>query len=515
MLREWILLLMTVATCFAIPKAGTKRELQRLVRLPKLEFSKPLEIDRKFGFVAFPDANTAALEAGRLLKNAKALPGQAPLYLQAARIYDSQGDTAQALTHYAKAIDLFRQRAEIAPREVETLAGLGEALAAVGRFAEAQSTLDKADEVSPPTVDVLLARTRLYRERAWFSAAGEAQRYRSGPFINQLISMSVEGSNPNRMEEARRYLRLAEDALDQAFKLGSDKDKEERLLERAAFRMFRSALELALTQIQNEDIRARALEGSLFDAAALKDLREVAASTDDPAIITASALAENLAAERIEGSGRSAEGYVRQMAIRLHQIIQSSGEQSAAAAEFLGSIQFHLLKDIAGARRTLREAIAIERTRHRAWEMLLLAAAYEGPDQFVEAAEDRVAALPNPRSSVLLVKSYDMEGDHTRAEWTALNAVMAYPNDLLSNLALAAVLLKDEKADQYLWRVDEALNKAEKAIGTSRNHSNRMDFYLLKGIYLGMADQTDQAKAFLQSVRPSSPELQDVLRALD
>ena len=515
MLRYWILLLLTVASCFAIPKSSTKRELQRLVRLPRLEFAKPVEFDRAFGFVAFADVNTAALEAGRLLKTTKGLPDEAPLYLEAARIYDSQGDTALALAHYSRAIDLFRRRAEIAPREVPTLSGLAEALGAVGRFAEAEAALAKTEELGTPRMEVLLARTRLYRERAWFAAAGEAQRYSSGTFLSQLISMAVTGPTPTRIEEGRRYLRLAERAIEQAFEADSDKDQEELLLERAAFRSFQEALSLAFTQIQNEDIRPRALEVSLYNSAALKDLSDAAGLSEDPGVIAAAALALNLAAERSEGSGRSADAHVRNMATRLQRIVDESGESSAAAAEFLGSIQYHLLRDIAGARRTLRQAIALEPTRHRAWEMLVLAAAYEGPEEFVEAAEARVAALPHPRSSVLLVKSYDMEGDKTRAEWTALNAVTSYPNDLLSNLTLAAVLLKDDNAESYLWRVDEALNKAEKALGASRNHQNRVDFVLLKGIYLGMSDRGDQAKALLRSVKPTSPELQEVLRALE
>jgi tetratricopeptide (TPR) repeat protein len=515
MLRHWILLMLTVASCCAIPKSSTKRELQRLVRLPRIEFSKPLEFDRRFGFVAFRDANTAAFDAGRLLKTARGRPDEAHLYLEAARIYDREGDAAQALAHYSRAIDLFRRRSEIAPREVPTLAGLGEALAAIGRFAEAQSALDRTDELGVPTVEVLLARARLYRERAWFAVAGEAQRYSPGAFLSQLISVAASGPAPTRIEESRRYLRLAEGALEKAFDAGTEKDQEERLLERAAFRSFQRALDLAFTQVQNEDLRPRALEVSLFDAAARKDLNDAAARSDDPGVIAAAALAANLAAERIEGSGRSADRYVRGMATRLQEMIDASGEHSAAAAEYLGSIQFHVLKDIAGARRTLNQATALEPGRHRAWEMLVLAAAFESSERFVEAAEARVAALPQPRSSVLLVKSYDMEGDQTRAEWTALNAVNAYPNDLLSNLSLAAVLLKDENAENYLWRVDEALNKAEKAMGAGRNHQNRLDFVLLKGIYLGMTDRGDQARALLQSVRPSSPELQEVLRVLD
>ena len=62
MLRYWISLLLTVASCFAIPKNSTRRELQRLVRLPKVEFGKALEFEHNFGFVAFQDGNDGLLE---------------------------------------------------------------------------------------------------------------------------------------------------------------------------------------------------------------------------------------------------------------------------------------------------------------------------------------------------------------------------------------------------------------------------------------------------------------------
>jgi hypothetical protein len=325
--------------------------------------------------------------------------------------------------------------------------------------------------------------------------------------------MAVDGPLPARIEESKKFLRLAERAMVEAFEL--EGDKEERLLERSAFRSFEAALELSFAQVQNDDLRPRALEASLYDAAALQDLKDAAASSENPAVIAAAALAASLAAEKTLGSGRSAEEFVRALATRLYEMAQGGGEQSVAAGEYLGSIQFHLLKDISGAGRTLQQAVAAEPARHRAWDLLILASAYEGPEKFVETAQARVMAMPAPRSSVLLVKSFDMQGDLTRAEWTALNAVASYPNDVLANLTLAAVLMKDPNAADYLWRVEDALNKAEKALGSSRNHQNRIDFYLLKGISLGLSDRADQARTLLRDIKPSSPELQEVLRALD
>lgn len=513
MLLRCLALMLTAVSCLAIPKSSAWRELQRLVRLPRLEFTRPVEFDRRFGFVAFPDPNTAALDVRKLLKGAKGLPDEAPLYLQAARIYDAQGDTGDALRQYSRATDLFRRRLEIAPREIKSIAGLGEALSALGRFAEAQSVLEGTEELGEPTSELLVARARYYRERAWFSAAGEVQRYSSGSFLNQLISMVAEMPPPDRIDEAKRYLDLAGRALDEAFEM--DGDKEEKLLERAAFRSFRAALEAAFTQIQNNDLRVRAIELGLYNPDALKDLADAAALGSDPAVIAASALAAHLAAERTLGSGRSAEEYVRGMANRLRDIAHSTGENAAEAVEYLGCIQYHLFKDTSGARRTLQQALSLQSSRYRSWELMTIAAAYEGPEEFVETARARVEAMPTPRSSVLLVKSYDMQGDHLRAEWAALNAIASYPNDLMVNLCLAAVLLKDENAESFLWRASEALNKAEKALGSSRSQQNHVDFLLLKSIYLALSDQPEQARTLITGSRFSSPELQEVLRALD
>lgn len=512
MFRRCILLLLTVTTCLAIPKSSAKRELQRLVRLPRVDFPIPLQFDHRFGFVAFPDPSTAANEAGRLLKNAKGLPDEAPLYLAAARVFDAQGDMSGALRHYSVAIEMFRRKLEINPRDVKAMAGLGDALASLGRYGEAKSTLDRALEQGGG-LEAHLALARYYRERAWFAAAGEAQRYSSSAFIDKLVSMVAASPEPGQIEASKKFLTEANRSLSQAFEW--EGDKVGRLLDRATFRAFRSAMETAFTQIQGRDFRSRALRLSIYDADALADLREAALASREPSVIAASALAAGLAAEAEPIRESAAQSYVRTMAIQLQEIAGDGSESAFAAAEYLGSLQFHLLKDPRGAQRTLRKALEGEPRRYRSWELLTLASAYAGAEDFVEAAEERVNVLPTARSSVLLVKSYDLQGDYLRAEWTALNAATSYPNDFHVNLCLAAALLKDPDVENYLWRVNEALTKAEKALGPNPNHQSRIDFTLVKSIYLGISDQAGQARALLQTLDPRVPEVQEILRVLE
>jgi hypothetical protein len=114
----------------------------------------------------------------------------------------------------------------------------------------------------------------------------------------------------------------------------------------------------------------------------------------------------------------------------------------------------------------------------------------------------------------LLVKSYERRGDMLRAEWMALSAAGIYPNDWLVNLTLAATLLKDESAESFLWRVDEAIQKTEKGLGTNPKRQQRVDLVLVKSVFLAMSDRKDEARELIGGVRPLPSELQEVMRIL-
>ncbi|MGZ8899702.1 MAG: hypothetical protein ACXW3Z_06370, partial [Limisphaerales bacterium] len=251
-----------ISPSLAVPKASARHELQQLVRLPVLDFGTPLEFHSRFGFSVFPDPSMAALDAARVLKEVKGAPEDAGLHLQAARIFDAQGDATAAMRQYSRVIDLYRKRLEVSPEETKSLAGLGEALAALGRFSEAQAVLERAEN---PSLELWLARARLYRERAWFAAAGEAQRYATSSFLDQLVGLVRNGPNPTQVEDSKRFLRLFDEALQRAFHDQVDPTMEiQRLIERAVFRSLANALETAFAQIQNGELKSRALHSSIF-----------------------------------------------------------------------------------------------------------------------------------------------------------------------------------------------------------------------------------------------------------
>jgi tetratricopeptide (TPR) repeat protein len=486
-----------------------------------VEFPVPLEFHRRFGFVAFPDESVAAAEAARFAKwqgeSTRNGVEEAWRLLRTARIHDAQGDVGGALRHYSRAVDGFRKRLEISPEELRSIVGMGEALAALGRFSEAQSVLERTGNVAD--VELWLARMKFYRERAWFAAAGEGPRYATSSFLDQLVQMVAFSPEPARVEESKRFLRLAEEALGRALETEATTQglKVDRLLERAAFRSFKKAMETAYGQIQARELKSRVLRASIFTEQALHDVIAAAELSEDPAVLANSALAAWMAGEMLAdwaAGGAGGEIYARQVATRLRGMMEEQDERSSAAAEYLGALQLHVLRDPRGAERSLRQALGLEPGRYRAWELLTVAAAQQGAEELVELAEERVSMLPQPRSTVLQVKAYERAGDNLRAAWVALNAAGTYPNDPLVNLTLAAMLLKDESAEMFLWRVEDALKKAEKGFGTTAKRQQRLDFVLVKSVYLGMSGKAGEAKRLVEGAKPLTPELQEVLRVL-
>jgi tetratricopeptide (TPR) repeat protein len=514
MWRRYVILSLTAVACAAIPKGDGKQELQRLVRLPRLEFASPLAFERASGFVVFPNEGAASAEAAEAVKEAKGTPADAQLHLEAARIFARGGDVPSSIRSYARAVDLFGKKVELEPGNAAALIGLMDACLGLGRFGEAQAALDKAALIDAEEAG--FAAARFHTEKAWSAFVGEENRFSNSGFL-ELLESGVRRRGATRVETARRELEAATKEFDQ-----NSPGKNARFLEqRAAFRSFRAAMLTAFSQVQGGEKSARQLRRSLFTPEALTDLNRVAElRPEEPQAVALAAFANALGENagdmasawpqlRTEGRAKVLEA-CRQM----ERIAESGSKRAGEAAELLGCARVFLMNDYAGGQRSFREALRVEPMRERSWDLLVLAVATAGTAvELVDTCEERAALLPNARSSVMLIKSYDRQGDATRAELNALIASGVYPHDFYVNLSLAAVLLKREDVALMLWRGGDALTKAEKQMTANGSRQGELDFVVLKGIYLGLSDQPEQAKALLQ--RYSAPEAQEVLRALD
>src|SRR4051812_26146793 len=103
MWRQFFIFSITLMSCFAIPKSSSKRELQRLARLPITEAPLALSFDRTSGFVVFLNESAATLAATDILREAKGTPQDAERHLRAARILMRGHDIAGSIRNFGRA----------------------------------------------------------------------------------------------------------------------------------------------------------------------------------------------------------------------------------------------------------------------------------------------------------------------------------------------------------------------------------------------------------------------------
>lgn len=525
MWRSVLTLLLTIASCLAIPRASGKRELQQLARLPRLDSPVPLAFDRNQGFIVFPNESTAAAEAAEILSAAKGAPRDAALHLKASQVQSAGGSPVDSIRSLARAIELFSRQIELEPSATAPLIGLADACLGLGRFSEAQAALDKAALLAPNDAAVDLALARLHQEKAWSLFVGEENRFNTASFL-EIVRGAARRATNKRVAAASAELGAARKLLDQH--AGEIAATPAFLRQRAAFISFSAALERAFALADSRDFNSPSLPASLFQPAALEDLEKAAQmAADDPRQITIAAffdvglqlLAVSPDADPWSELRPNTRGRVLDLCRQLQAVADVGSKEAAQAAELLGCTQIFALRDFPGAQRSFRAALRFQPQRARSWDLLAYAAFQEdNPGKSVEVCEDRSAALPNARSSALLIHSYEDSGDASRAEWAALVGSAMYPNDLHLNLCLAALLLRRDDLSATLIRVGDALNIAEKQLNQTSSLQHHLDFVALKSIYLGLSDRANEARALLQpylAAGNAAANLADIFRALE
>jgi tetratricopeptide (TPR) repeat protein len=530
MLRQCLFLFLTVAVAWPVPQASSKAELKRLARFPKVEFAPPLHFDRRSGFIVFPDLPTATTAATEILADVKGEPSEASKFLEVGRLLEAHGDFSLALKYCARAADLYRKAIELEPNSAGDLAGLAQALASLGRGIEAETYLQKALSVSREKLETQLAVAFVYQERAWQSVAGNERLFSGSTFLENMAELLADPPEPVRILEAQRFLGLAQTAVERS--AGNTNAPAKAQWQRATFLSFQAAMTELFRQTQASESKMVEIRKKLFNESAIAALRSAAKrESGDPAILTATLFASILGdTYRLNGSDNlflesvwprltpTARAEVRQYCGILESIAESGSEESAAAAEFLGCVQIYVLHDFSGARRSFSQAVLRHPRRHRSWDLLVFASAMtKDPEDLLETCQSRFDSIPDARSSVFLAKAYDRNSDSARAELTCLAALAVHQNDFLLNLSLAALLLKRDNAEDSLWRVPDLIKKAEKQVFTGSSAQKRLDFALLKSIFLGLSNKPAEARAALEPFangRTPPTEIQEILRVL-
>ncbi len=527
MVTRLLIVLLSVVIAGAIPRASNKDQLQRLVRLPRVEFAPPLEFDRAMGFMIFPDSAALSQKAAELGQAVKT-PEHAEKALEAGKLYDLARNHGMAVREYSRALDLFRRRIELYPADNDSILRLAEVLVLLGHYPEAEVQLSKAFTADRESADYFLVKARFHRERAWQLASGDQFSFGSGDLLDRLTQLIDEGVEPDQIDESKAQLNLAETAFHKALELKKDDLDVQR--EQAAFVSFKGVLSEAFALLQSNDSnRHRRLREKLFSNEAIAMLRDAAHSEKSDAETVGSAAMALFVQATSVGTSAGQRGWmsladpdraeIRDCFNKLRALSESENSKTAAQAdEILGCLQFYLLGDSVGGERSFRKSLDLDPKRVRAWDLLIVCLGMnEDQSALVEACEERAASEMNVRSKTLLAKAYDRAGDSLRAQLSALEALSLNSNDFLANLTLATLLLKRDDFEIFTGRVQDCLNKAQRQIGFGSSPQNYVDLALTKAIFYALTDEAEKARAALNELPNrdrNSKEVQDVMTLL-
>ncbi len=518
----------------ATPTAGKER-LRRLVHLPTVSVGIGVNFDSTHGFEMMSQQTDVNREIGEIKKELLGNGADAPRHFRLACLYAEVGDRNRAISELDRAIALYRQQDAAQSDNGKLLAGLGEALNAAGKTAEAERTLRQGIKVSPREWTCRVAFGRfLMRYSFGVLCGGEGKSDGLFAAPNSLANLLASKPSSARVEKARE---LAEESVEQFNEaVGLAPSEPEVYAGRALCLSGRAMLKAAIRIASGEESDPARFGTAPFSKEALPDLQQVARlrPKDHRAIGTA-ALFEVFCVEvehgvpqlgsLIGGAGwrnmpDATRQSVRAAVGRLEEVGQSGDNlQAAGALEVLGAIQALVIQDLSGAEANLRRAVTLDPSRDTAWELLIgITATNRRFPELQALAETRLKAMDTPRNRLILAKAFDNLDQSDRCMAEAEAARRRFPNDFGCALAVAAAILKSEVGMLLLNPVEALILRAEQLLGPAPSREAMADLLLIRGLFYGLSDQPDLARASLNRLLvldKDNAEAKEALAALD
>ena len=518
----------------AAPASGKER-LRRLVRLPRVSFQIGVGFDSRRGFGMTLTTPGAGGEIEDLRKAMEGDGRDAPRYQRLGALYYDLADSAQARQAWLRAVELYRRQGAEQSDNATLLVGLGEVLGALGRAEEAERLLRKAVKVAPGDWRPQAALGRFLASQTVVAIALDAHRALDSSAIAAAGGQSAEARlEPAQAEKGRKLIAEALACQDRAVEFAPQ--EVEPYISRAGARCVHAALNAVLAAAGWDESQDTLAWTKFLAPAALSDLQTaVRLNGRDFRLLAAAALYEVFLAAgehglaRMEDLARGAvwgllpdgtRQSVRKAMDRLEDLTQGSEARPAAGAlEALGILQYLVVRDLRGAESSLRRAVALDPAREQAWEtLILLLALSDRPAELLPVCEARLKQRDTAHNRVLVAKACEQLNlqDRTLAEGEA--AQRRYPDDLTANLALVAALLKYNSEPVVLLRAAQLLSKAEQLLGASASRDELVNVLVIRGLFFGLADRPDDARAHLRKgleLDPDHPQAREALELLE
>lgn len=513
----------------AAPSSGKER-LRRLIKLPTLSFQIGVAFDPLQGFDMLSERRAAPQELSDMLRSQNEVLQDPAKAYRLGSLYYACGDTARAAVCWRQSVELYRKQDAATSGNGALMAAYGEALASVGEGDEAERVLRNAVKNAPTE---------------WRTHAGLAK------FLGRaaMVGIAVPGqphdtANPERTnagppeklpadiaEKARKQVHEALEAWDAAVKLAP---KEPSVFSgRATGKCTSGFVEAAIRFATGDEPDPSKVWTRAFDRAALVDLKEACRlNPSDFRAIGAAALFEVFCTAIERGMAQmeqimdksswetlpeNVRGSLRASLSSLEELGQSGESRSAAGAlEVLGVLQYLIVHDERGAETSLRRAIRLDPKRELAWDTLtMLLAMSERFEDLRRVCEDWLKVQESPRTRVLLAKAYESLNQNDSLLETAEQAFRKFPEDPIANLALAAALMRTSSEEASLARAARCLGKAEDKISKNPTRDNIINILYLRGLFFGLTDQTEQARAVLRKILEAEKDNRRAKEALE
>lgn len=507
--------------------------LRRLARLPKPEFTPLLSFNPFNGFNLLYDRVSVRREAEALGKALSESPGDAIGYVRLGILCREIDNTGKANVAFSTAARIFERQGIENSSDSKALAAYGEALAGLGRDAEAEHFMRRSVRMAGHEWESHAVLGRFLTARACRLALSDAR-----PLIGPGADMAWfrKGRElvqfPDRLKRAQESAAEARTAIERAIELAPC-ESELRVWCAAAKcvqRYLTYVLDMKDAQEYSQGNRVSALFSpelahDVAVASRLSSTNARVAAMSAVYVLLASSgnlIAEHLGKSFVQELWACAPEEVRLQVQdtmgRLEAIGQSDDPRIAASAlESLGNIQFFLLGDSAAGETNLRRAVVLDSERGRDALAILLLSTGQW-NELLEFCETSLKKIDTLEARLVAAIAFEKLGKLDEMVLLMSDTHRRYPDDFYSNLAMALTLIRISGGQPVISQATTLWLRAEKAAGKRPTRHQQAELLFAKGLLLSVRGEIESARACFEQVlalEPDNPEARQALEILE
>ena len=205
--------------------------------------------------------------------------------------------------------------------------------------------------------------------------------------------------------------------------------------------------------------------------------------------------------------------------VRLSAITTAPDNTKAAETlEALGVLQCFIRGDSASGIATLRRAVTLDPTREQAWDMLIgVLAQAHSTDDIVAVCQQRLDAKKSVRNHLIMANIWDLQGRSDEVETHVRAAITLQPDDVLANLAQAALSVRGARNAATLDLASQRITAAAALFTDSTPAAQQAELAVLRCIHAALSGQLDRANDCLDGalrLDPANSSAKDLLEVL-